>query len=382
MLKNFVASITILLILCSCGNDNGSSVISLKENEDAEFDFIESSSSNKYSSNSKEKNSSSVGNSSSSAKSSDSEKKSSLFESSSSMGKKDDFSSSSFFSSSSVVKNDSSAEISDAETSSSLNECLSSTPDLSSSSEKKENISSSLAESSSATIPSKLYDCNVYKCITTQYLNPEIDYGEYLDVRDNQVYRTVVIGNQVWMAQNLNYADSVSTKSLKGRSWCYDNKKENCQIMGRLYSWSAAMDSVVLLESGYKCGYGAKYCTSLGVVQGICPSGWHLPSLEEFESLVLLRSGKKLKSLNGWLDYEGENGNGTDSFGFSGVPGGSRFFLSSGLFGELGSFAYFWSSTTYSEYGAYDMRLLSANDEAGVGADTKTSGLSVRCIKD
>ena len=85
------------------------------------------------------------------------------------------------------------------------------------------------------------------------YLNPEITYGTMTDSRDNKVYKTVKIGNQVWMAENLNYSDSSTTPSLKGNSWCYDDKAGYCIVAGRLYTWAAAMSE-------------------------ICPNGWHLPT--------------------------------------------------------------------------------------------------------
>ena len=64
--------------------------------------------------------------------------------------------------------------------------------------------------------------------------------------------------NQVWMAENLNYADSVTTPSLVGKNWCYGNKVENCDVAGRLYTWTAAIDSVALYDggNGVVCGYG------------------------------------------------------------------------------------------------------------------------------
>ncbi|MCF0224656.1 MAG: hypothetical protein HUK20_10340, partial [Fibrobacter sp.] len=66
--------------------------------------------------------------------------------------------------------------------------------------------------------------------------------GTLFDSRNGIVYKTVTIGTQTWMAENLNYDDSVSTPNLKGGSWCYDNKDENCETYGRLYTWAAAMN--------------------------------------------------------------------------------------------------------------------------------------------
>ncbi|MBR6942909.1 MAG: hypothetical protein IKH55_07585, partial [Fibrobacter sp.] len=120
-------------------------------------------------------------------------------------------------------------------------------------------------------------------------LNPKIKYDTMIDPRDKQVYKVVKIDvpdtnySQVWMAENLNYADSVKTPSLKGRNWCYNNDEKNCNVGGRYYTWAAAIDSVALANDPKEpldCGYG-KTCGLNHSVQGICPDGWHLPTLRE-----------------------------------------------------------------------------------------------------
>ena len=184
--------------------------------------------------------------SSSSAKSSSSSAK---VEDSSSSAKVDE-------SSSSMKAAESSSSVKVEESSSSeKNEVSSSSekPVESSSSEKVEESSSSEKSSSSAGIPSKLYDCEIYKCVTTKYLNPDIEYGEYLDVRDSQVYRTVQIGEQVWMAQNLNYKND-------NQSFCFDSDTLYCKEKGRLYTWENALK--------------------------VCPEGWHLPDSSEYNALI------------------------------------------------------------------------------------------------
>jgi uncharacterized protein (TIGR02145 family) len=96
---------------------------------------------------------------------------------------------------------------------------------------------------------------------------------------DGQIYHTVRIGNQTWFADNLNYADSLSTLDLRGNSWCYDDDIENCKKYGRLYSWTAAMN---IAEEYQRKKYGSNEIT-----QGICPSGWHIPSKKEFDTLTM-----------------------------------------------------------------------------------------------
>ena len=185
----------------------------------------------------------------------------------------------------------------------------------SSSSEKIMEMSSSEQESSSSyaeissssllVIPSKIYDCNIYNCVSTTYLNPDVDYGELLDTRDNQVYRTVEIGNQIWMAQNLNYKTE--------RSFCWKNNEDSCLIYGRYYPFSVAMDSIN--QGG--CGYG-EGCKKNERHQGICPDDWHLPdSLEiaQFLSYIRNRYGSDsvyaIKSTFTWKSaYTGTNASG------------------------------------------------------------------------
>ena len=213
-------------------------------------------------------------------------------------------------------------------------------------------------------------------------LNPEITYGAMTDERDGKTYRTVTIGDQVWMAENLNYADSTKTPSLKGKSWCYNNVAANCDVAGRLYTWAAAIDSVKLAtdaENPLDCGYG-KTCGLSGKVQGICPSGWHLPSESEWNTLFTKVGGKdvagtKLKSQSGWHN----NGNGDDAFGFSALPAG---FNNYGDYYRGGRGAHFWSSTEYNSDHAYSMGLYYSNEYAFLDFSLKYYGFSVRCVKD
>jgi uncharacterized protein (TIGR02145 family) len=235
--------------------------------------------------------------------------------------------------------------------------------------------------------PSGTYDCLRYKCTTTEYLNQEFleagKYGEILDERDGRVYKTVKIGEQVWMAQNLNYSDSVQTPSLLGKNWCYEDDPKKCAVTGRLYTWAAAIDSVKLatdVDYPQDCGYG-KTCSLPAKVQGICPDGWHLPTESEWNSLFSEVGGVSAALGNltsqtgcGW-------GFGMDTYGFSALPAGFR--TVDGRFGNEGSDASFWSATEIdlSHANAYAVYLYSFDRDAYSGSH-KGEAFSIRCLQD
>ena len=312
-------------------------------------------------------------------------------------------------SSSSVVANDaklSSSSEKDVETKSSSSN--SSIQDYSYGSEEKKTVSSSslvsfsssqneeLKYSSSSVIPDESSDSSAFPdgwswdVPKETYLNPKIAYDSIVDPRDGKIYKTVMIGDQVWMAENLNYADSVKTPSLKGKSWCYNNVAANCDVAGRLYTWAAAIDSVKLAndaDNPQDCGVD-KVCTLPAKVQGICPPGWHLPLYEEWQTLFSMARGdsgrltaKILKSRSGWRD----NRNGTDDFGFSTLPAGTGW---PGGFADDGIVAKIWSATQYNAaYGddeyVFHMEILFVSKNATVPyGEKKDYAHSVRCIKD
>lgn len=194
---------------------------------------------------------------------------------------------------------------------------------------------------------------------------------------DGKVYRTVAINDQLWMAENLN-------KDIDN-SFCYNNVSENCDMYGRLYSWSGAMDSAgVYSTNGKGCGLESD-CTPTYPVRGICPEGWHLPSSEEFLALLSYAgggatAGHKLKSRTGWES----NKNGTDEYGFTLYPTGFRWNGAEDDFGHLTNNAYLWSSS-FATYNNTDASFLGVDrDEYSV---TVWSGYnakyySVRCLQD
>jgi len=296
----------------------------------------------------------------------------------------EDLSSSSEKEKSSSSKNEDSSSSVKSESSYSVTSSYSVEEPKSSSSEPESSSSSSVGSepvegsSSSLVIP----DGWSWDVLKEARLNPDVTYGTMTDSRDGKVYRTVKIGDQTWMAENLNYADSAKTPSLKGKSWCFGNDSLKCKVTGRFYTWAAAIDSAKLYtDKSIDCGYG-KTSTLPDTVYGICPPGWHLPNNTEWNALFTAvggqsTAGKVLKSQSGWVSH----GNGTDAFGFSALPAGFRNNYN-GYFYDVGNFAYFWSSTESSSYNAYFIDLNYYNEDGYLNYGDKGYGYSVRCLKD
>ena len=207
-----------------------------------------------------------------------------------------------------------------------------------------------------------------------EYLNPNIDYGEIVDDRDCQTYKTVKIGNQVWMAENLNFETE--------NSWCgggKDSTEGDCSKYGRLYTWAAAVG-----KSEDECGYG-KTCGLSGKVRGVCPEGWHLPDTTEWSKLFtavggISEAGKILKSQTGWNDYNGTSGNGMDAYGFSALSAGLG--DSTGYFYTVNECASFWSAPEKDSNYAYNVGLFYNYGIASLYYNIKYGAYSVRCLKD
>jgi uncharacterized protein (TIGR02145 family)/uncharacterized repeat protein (TIGR02543 family) len=218
----------------------------------------------------------------------------------------------------------------------------------------------------------------------------------FTDGRDGQKYRMVDIGRQRWMGENLNYETGKSetwmadnknyvnyTQPAEGK--CYGNKPENCEKYGKLYRWAAAMG----LDERYNTEkwYGSDFKQ-----QGVCPAGWHLPDTADWGELVMATGGpskvNKTLKVKGWT-------NGTDSLGFSALPGGTNIInTAQEYFASVGSHGYWHSTTGYAALNNMEhvLHLDDVDSIFGIGSNTWTyAGMyiqrkqelqSVRCVAD
>jgi uncharacterized protein (TIGR02145 family) len=192
--------------------------------------------------------------------------------------------------------------------------------------------------------------------------------------REGNVYKTIDIGDQVWMAENLDVStfrngdlipEAKSAEEWKkfgetGKpAWCYyGNDKANGKIYAKLYNWYAVNDP-----------------------RGIAPAGWHLPGEAEWRTLIdnlggENQAGENMKSTTGWEN----DGNGTNKLGFQGFPGGHCLF--DGRFEEIGKSCYWWSTTTTDFNSAFACSIGSLNNMVIIVPEELPRGLSVRCLKD
>lgn len=204
---------------------------------------------------------------------------------------------------------------------------------------------------------------------------------------EGQVYNTIQVLSQCWLKENLNVGEMIPGtmgQSNNGtiEKYCYNNEPDSCVKYGGLYQWDEMM----------------QYTTQQGT-QGICPSGWHLPTDEEWKVLEGAAdsqygigdpewdiaydyrgfdAGTSLKTTSGWY----ENGNGTDLFGLSGLPGGSRHY--GGFFYGVGGYGFWWTSTEIDgSYAWY--RTLGCSYPGVYRIDYgygEAHGFSVRCLRD
>lgn len=165
------------------------------------------------------------------------------------------------------------------------------------------------------------------------------------DPRDDKQYKTVRIGDQMWMAENLQYDVMV-------QSWCYHDSIENCAKYGRLYSWGSA--------------------------QSACPPGWILPDKEDWDKLLTYVGsdpGNKLRSTTGWNN----NMNGTDNYGFNAKPASFRHEY--GDYSSTNSYAYFWSADSYSVELGWTYLLFYNRSDIERNYLNMLNGFSVRCLR-
>lgn len=180
--------------------------------------------------------------------------------------------------------------------------------------------------------------------------------GTFTDNRDGKIYKTVKIGAQTWMAENLAY------KPDSGKYWAYNDDTANVQLYGYLYNWKTA--------------------------KFVCPAGWHLPTMEEWEALINRLGGRKvaakaMKNETGWI----EKSNCTNSSGFSALPAGYR--RARQTYGGAEVEAHWWTSTPsrgkfYKDMYAWRIDIDNYPGWVDIFEEETHNhcGQSVRCIKD
>lgn len=250
-----------------------------------------------------------------------------------------------------------------------------------------DNSSSSVSQSSSS--------CDVH-----------VSYGEMTDERDAHVYRTMTIDGcttkknesgeyrvkvprQTWMAENLNYAYLQPTSTLDSSSWCYNNEPDSCVKYGRLYLWSAAMDSAALFSEDAKgCGFyrnaeSWQKCRVTGMGRGVCPEGWHLPTKQEYDGLqsatpLVCKMKNDAQVTNGFLlQFGGLYYAEPDCCTVYNYGDGEHFFE----WGEDANFFWFASEGTIGS-DAYRVMVEEISCVPSTASTYKFFAFSVRCVKD
>lgn len=229
-------------------------------------------------------------------------------------------------------------------------------------------------------------EVNNIDSITFSDLTDTIHIETVTDI-DLNIYRTVTIGNQVWMAENLktsHYADGTSIPLVTGtgnwsllsytnRAYCwYNDDLINKDIYGALYNWAAATNGAASSE------------TNPSSIQGVCPSGWHLPCDAEWNGLIDFlgggsEAGGKLKE-TGTIHWVNPNTAATNETFFTALPGGSRDY--NGKFSYVGEYGLWWSSSEENNSMAWARYIGYNSGSADRGDGDKLDGFSVRCVKD
>lgn len=197
--------------------------------------------------------------------------------------------------------------------------------------------------------------------------------GILTDNRDGKTYETVQIGTQCWMQQNLNIGIRVDgvynqTNNSIIEKYCYDDNENNCNNYGGLYQWDETM----------------QYSTTQGV-QGICPSGWHLPTDAEWTTLTTFLGGESVAGGEmkeaGTSQWSSPNTGATNGSGFTALPGGSRD-ASGAYFGALFYGTEYWSSFKIDANFTLGRHLSFGNAQCLASGYMKATGVSVRCLMD
>lgn len=206
--------------------------------------------------------------------------------------------------------------------------------------------------------------------------NNIVVYRTITDKRDDQEYKTISIGDQWWMAENMNYGKQISSKQQPSRvggveKFCYNDKTEHCNHMGGLYTWGEMM------------GYKRSDDGVIGTRQGVCPDGWHIPTDSEWKTLTAFLEkrgvvGDQLKNFRYWRPSL--QGNSISTTGFSALPAGRM--DNSGNFYYIGNSTTFWTATKESSNKAWHRTLTNRSGELYRGKSHVSLRFSVRCVKD
>ena len=231
--------------------------------------------------------------------------------------------------------------------------------------------------------------CTKDKTVPVVIFNPNLTYGTLTD-QDGNTYKTIKIGSQTWMAENLSTTryrngDDIGTTStakldISGEAtpkyqWAYKGEESNVASYGRLYTWYTATDS-----------------------RNVCPTGWHLPTDAEWTILTnyLTNNGfpfegsgtdiaKSMAARSGWTSdpTAGNIGNNqaiNDSSGFTALPGGYRF--NNGEFASASYSSYWWTATEGVAPNALSRNIRYSFSDVTSYLGAKSFGFSVRCLKD
>jgi uncharacterized protein (TIGR02145 family) len=179
-------------------------------------------------------------------------------------------------------------------------------------------------------------DCEEYHA-PNRWCYADGNCGTFVDARPgagNREYKWTKIGDQVWMAENLDFGSEISTEidqenDTAVEKYCYDNDPSSCASYGGLYMWAEAMDLPSICNSTFR---DVGECIQATPHQGICPNGWHLPGIDEWQQLTAWVEANDLPSSSGSLvDLASTSWivpgilQGTNNFGFDALPGGTFF---------------------------------------------------------